>query len=293
VFEKKPMDYRGDLHISDVRAMEPVPASAAVLAPRRSRLRWVVAGVIALVAAAFIIQEQTRKSPSERLAAEYESRFAGLQQRLAAAIAKLPPVGSVEERAPAAPLDPKPDSTNTLFVSADAINKDGQTASAVSDSEAWSMEPESDAEKRFPDARLGNDQSDLVYRWRPGTYGALLGTDDTLPPRYEDLLDTRYAVAVRIAEWIPPSRQEGVGLVAGAARVEVFLIDLQSGDVLGSLTKQVLQTSTIIAHTGDPLEAAAKELAGDVGAAVQTAVAQMVDTQFEKRDLRFPPGSGV
>jgi hypothetical protein len=277
------------VQLRELRSLGVSTSHTAPLAPRRSRLRWVVGGVVLLAIAAFVIGESRRQSPSEMLAAEYEARFANLQQRFAAAIAKLPPVGKVEDRAPAAPLDPKPDSHNTLFVSVDAINRAGPPATVVSDSEAWRAEPEEDATKRFPDARLGEDESDLVFRWRPEVHGAFHGTDDTVRPRYEDVLDTRYAVAVRIPEWIVPVRQEGVGLVAGAARVEVFLIDLKTGELLGSLAKSVTQDATVIFHRGDPLQAAAENLANNVGTTIRAAVATMVDSRFEKCDLRFWP----
>jgi hypothetical protein len=283
-----------EFELSEVREWTPRrgdDTGVAVKAPasRSTRLKRIVVAVIVVLGVALVVKESLRKSPDELLAAKYEAQFADLQQRLTRSIAKLPAAGSVKERAPVAPLEPKPDSTNTMFLSVDAINRDGQPASAVSSSEAWRPESDKDAKERFPDKRLSDDATDMVFRWRPGIDGAFQGVTNTLPRGYEDLLGMRYAVAVRFAEWTPPEHQEGLNLVGGAAQVEAFLIDLKTGEVRCSFAKEIVQSKGLISYSTHMVADATKQFSEDISAMVRSTMGQMVDTKFEDRTREHNP----
>ena len=153
------------------------------------------------------------------------------------------------------------------------------------------MAPESDkdAKERFPDKRLSDDATDMVFRWRPGIDGAFQGVTDTLPRGYEDLLGMRYAVAVRFAEWTPPEHQEGLNLVGGAAQVEAFLIDLKTGEVRRSFAKEIVQSKGLISYSTHMVADATKQFSEDISAMVRSTMGQMVDTKFEDRTREHNP----
>jgi hypothetical protein len=244
-------------------------------------IRQIVLAIVAAVAAVVITLNLLEKSPHERLNAEYESKFADLQARVQKCLDNCPATSAGEDRAIAEPLSPPLDANNTIVVSIEAAAK----ARGTTDDKAL--------QQLVPDKRLHGDDSDLVYRWRSTDIGQSAFMEigmGMLPAFYADLLDARYVVAVRLVDWTPPHRDDNIKnyiqLVAGAAKVTVYVCDLQTGELLGSTTQEIIQDRGLVSSEGDPVETATDQLAELVGNSVRASAGKLAGSQLDENPLR-------
>lgn len=251
--------------------------------PRRGlTLKQIVWSIVAVVALFAVVRNAIVKTPQQAIAAEYAPKFEALHTKLQKAVDQIPAESPTEDLTPETPLSPLPDSTNTIVMSIEPM---AQARAAAGDDKAL--------KQLVPDKRLGDDNSDLVYRWRPDlavqTAFREIGYD-TLPKRYDQFLAARYLVAVKFLNWIPPKRDEhGPGLIAGRAEVAIYLFDLESGKLLGTRRQDVIQHRGIVSSSGDPVQTASDQLADLVGDEVAKSVNKMAGGALSKNPLHESP----
>jgi hypothetical protein len=244
-------------------------------------LRQIVLAIVVTLAGIAILRSLLVKSPEQRLTARFESKFADLHARLQKCLDECPAASDVKNRPLAGQLSPPLDANNTILVSIDSVAK----ARSATDDQAL--------KDLLPDKRLKGDDSDLVYRWRKGATGQSAFMEigiSMLPGLYDDLLDARYLVAVRFLDWNPPRRDESVTnyiqLIGGTAKVTVYVCDLQSGELLGSSTREIAQDRGLVSSAGDPVETATDEFAELVGNSVRATVGELVGSKLDENPLR-------
>ena len=243
--------------------------------------RQILLAIVGIVAAVVISLNLLEKSPHERLNAQYEAKFADLQARVQKCLDNCPATSTGEDHPIAGPLAPPLDANNTIVVSIEAAAK----ARGTTDDKAL--------KQLVPDKRLQGDDSDLVYRWRRSDTGQSAFMEigiGMLPAFYADLLDARYLVAVRFLDWTPPRRDDSITnyiqLIAGAAKVTVYVCDLQSGELLGSTTQAIVQDRGLVPSEGDPVETATGYLAELVGNSARASVGKLAGSQLDENPLR-------
>lgn len=248
---------------------------------RGETFRQILLAIVVTVAVIVIAINLLKKSPHERLNAEYESKFADLQARVQKCLDNCPAASEGEDRPIAGPLSPPLDANYTIVVSIEAAAK----ARGATDDKAL--------QQLVPDKRLQGDDSDLVYRWRSTDIGQSAFMEigmGMLPAFYADLIDARYLVAVRFVDWTPPRRDDTIKnyiqLIAGAAKVTVYVCDLQTGALLGSTSQEIIQDRGLVSSEGDPVETATGYLAELVGKSVRASAGKLAGSQLDENPLR-------
>lgn len=280
VFLRKPPSGTTAVELEVIRALpDPGRAEApdvAILAPRFGRWQRIVVlcvvGYIAISIGAYAVWEWFLRppTPEEALVSEYAPRFEELQGRITGAVDALPPAGQAKDARPSEKLDPKPESRNTIFMSVHECSTTTPGYDPVP----------------MPDPRLQGDERDTVFGWQPRIKGVFYGKPDDLRPRYEELLASRYLLAVRFADYVEPKVGDQ-GLDTGSAQVEAFLIDLETGKRLASIATSVSGGEAVWVYNTTADEAARKQLAEFVSSAVRKEIGERVGAKFETKDLRF------
>ena len=168
---------------------------------------------------------------------KYRGEYAELSRRYAAIANKLPPAGSVKKASAPVTLDPKP------FYVDQKPKEQGPDLSAINTgilSAEELLNPSTVPEIRLiPAGVITYPRSGLaLVRERNSSGGDFPDTDGEFEQSIKTALALRYLIVYRVAELIRPTKVPGKGgadaYTPGALKLEVFLVDLKTDEVVAS-----------------------------------------------------------
>jgi len=168
---------------------------------------------------------------------KYRGEYAELSRRFAAIANKLPPAGSVKKASAPVTLDPKP------FYADQKPKEQGADLSAINTgilSAEELLNPSTVPEIRLiPAGVITYPRSGLaLVRESNSSGGDFEDTDGKFEQRIKTGLALRYLIVYRVAELIRPTKVAGKGgadaYTPGALKLEVFLVDLKTDEVVAS-----------------------------------------------------------